>query len=54
MPTLAFKVQADYEKVMRLREEIHKLKEEMKGVDAVSNPQQFNTINQKIKQCVDE
>ena len=29
MPTLAFKVQADYEKVLRLREEIHKLKEEM-------------------------
>lgn len=54
MPTLAFKVQADYEKVMRLREEIHKLKEEMKGVDAISNPQQFNAINQKIKQCVDE
>ena len=54
MPVLAFQIQADYEKVIRLREEIHKLKEEMKGVDAVSNPQQFNTINQKIKQCVDE
>lgn len=54
MPTLAFKVQADYEKVMRLREEIHKLKEEMRGVDAISSPQQFNAINQKIKQCVDE
>ncbi len=54
MPVLAFKVQADYEKVLRLREEIHKLKEEMKGVDAVNNPHQFNVLNQKIKQSVDE
>ena len=54
MPLLAFEIQADYDKVIRLREEIHKLKEEIKTVDAVSNPQQFNTINQKIKQSVDE
>ena len=54
MPTLAFKVQADYEKVMRLREEIHKLKEEMKGVDAVNNPHQFNVLNQSLQKCTKE
>lgn len=54
MPTLAFKVQADYEKVMRLREEIHKLKEEMKGVDAVNNPHQFNVLNQNLQKCTKE
>jgi len=54
MPTLAFKVQADYEKVMRLREEIHKLKEEMKGVDAVNSPHQFNVLNQNLQKCTSE
>lgn len=54
MPVLAFKVQADYEKVMRLREEIHKLKEEMKGVDAVNSPHQFNVLNQSLQKCASE
>lgn len=54
MPTLAFQVQADYEKVMRLREEIHKLKEEMKGVDAVNSPHQFNVLNQSLQKCTSE
>ena len=54
MPTLAFKVQADYEKVMRLREEIHKLKEEMRGVDAVNSPHQFNVLNQNLQKCTSE
>lgn len=54
MPTLAFQVQADYEKVMRLREEIHKLKEEMKGVDAVNSPHHFNVLNQNLQKCTFE
>ena len=51
MPLLAFKVQADVDKVIRLREEISKLKAEMKGVDAINSPAQFNTINQRLHQC---
>ena len=54
MPVLAFQIQADYDKVIRLREEIHKLKEEMKGVDAVNNPHQLNVLNQKCQQCTIE
>lgn len=54
MPVLAFQIQADYDKVIRLREEIHKLKEEMKGVDAVNSPHQFNVLNQKCQQCTIE
>ena len=54
MPTLAFKVQADYEKVLRLREEIHKLKEEMRGIDAINKPQQFAILNQNLHKCTQE
>ena len=54
MPVLAFKVQADWEKVVRLREEITKLKAEMKGIDAVNSPATFNTLNQRLKQCTTE
>ena len=34
MPLLSFQVQADYNKVIRLRSEIEKLKSEMKSVNA--------------------
>ena len=54
MPVLAFKVQADWEKVVRLREEITKLKAEMRGIDAVNSPATFNTLNQRLKQCTTE
>lgn len=54
MPVLAFKVQADWEKVVRLREEITKLKAEMRGIDAVNSPAAFNTLNQRLKQCTTE
>ncbi|MBO5594417.1 MAG: tape measure protein [Prevotella sp.] len=54
MPVLAFKVQADWEKVVRLREEITKLKAEMKGIDAINSPATFNTLNQRLKQCTTE
>lgn len=54
MPVLAFKVQAEYDKVIRLREEIAKLKSEMKGIDAVNSPATFNTLNQRLKQCTTE
>ncbi len=54
MPLLAFEIQADYDKVIRLREEIHKLKEEIKTVDAVNSPHQFNVLNQRLKQCTVE
>ena len=54
MPVLAFQIQADYDKVIRLREEIQKLKAEMKDIDAVNSPHQFNVLNQKLKQCTVE
>lgn len=54
MPVLAFQIQADYDKVIRLREEIQKLKAEMSNMDAVNSPHQFNVLNQKLKQCTVE
>lgn len=49
MPQLSFKIQADYDKVQRLREEIAKLKQEIKGVDATQAPQAFNVLNTKLQ-----
>ena len=50
MAELRFRVQADYEKVQRLRDEITKLKQEIKGVDAVQDPTSFNKLNSKLQQ----
>jgi hypothetical protein len=50
MAELKFRVQADYEKVQRLRDEITKLKQEIKGVDAIQDPTSFNKLNSKLQQ----
>lgn len=49
MALLVFKVNADYEKVTRLREEIVKLKAELKGTNASLDPQLFNTLNERLQ-----
>lgn len=54
MAELKFRVQADYEKVQRLRDEIAKLKQEIKGVDAIQDPTSFNKLNSKLQQTSKE
>ena len=54
MAELKFRVQADYEKVQRLRDEITKLKQEIKGVDAIQDPTSFNKLNSKLQQASKE
>ena len=54
MAELRFRVQADYEKVQRLRDEITKLKQEIKGVDAIQDPTSFNKLNSKLQQASKE
>lgn len=54
MAELRFRVQADYEKVQRLRDEITKLKQEIKGVDAIQDPTSFNKLNSKLQQTSNE
>ena len=48
MPKLVFRVQANYEEVIRLRNEIEKLKKELKGMDAMQSPAAFNTLNAQL------
>ena len=54
MAELKFRVQADYEKVQRLRDEITKLKQEIKGVDAIQDPTSFNKLNSKLQKTSSE
>nr|DAT76438.1 MAG TPA: tail tape measure protein [Caudoviricetes sp.] len=54
MAELKFRVQADYEKVQRLRDEITKLKQEIKGVDAIQDSTSFNKLNSKLQQTSKE
>ena len=54
MAELKFRIQADYEKVQRLRDEISKLKQEIKGVDAIQDPTAFNKLNSKLQQTSKE
>ncbi len=54
MAVLAFKVEADYEKVKRLREEINKLKAEISGTNGSLNPQKFDELNGKLQQATNE
>lgn len=54
MAELKFRVQADYERVQRLRDEIAKLKQEIKGVDAIQDPTSFNKLNSKLQQTSKE
>lgn len=50
MAVLAFKVEADYEEVLRLRQEIDKLKSELKGINSSLNPGRFSEVNDKLQQ----
>lgn len=54
MAKLSFKINAEWEKVQRLREEISKLKQEIKGVDAIQDPTSFNKLNIKLQQTSKE
>lgn len=54
MAELKFKVQADWEKVQKLRDEISKLKQEIKGTDAIQDPTSFNKLNSKLQQTSKE
>lgn len=48
MAKLHFRVQAEYDKVIKLREEIAKLKQELKGLDSTQAPAAFNTLNTRL------
>ena len=48
MALLKFKVQADYDEVIRLRKEIERLKSELKGMDGNLSPAAFNTLNSQL------
>lgn len=48
MPKLVFRVQANYEEVIKLRDEIEKLKKELKSMDATASPIAFNTLNTQL------
>lgn len=54
MAELKFKVQADWEKVQKLRDEISKLKQEIRGTDAIQDPTSFNKLNSKLQQTSKE
>lgn len=54
MATLSFKINAEWDKVQKLREEIAKLKQEIKGTDAIQNPVAFNNLNSKLQQTSKE
>ena len=49
MAKLKFEIQADWEKVQKLRDEINKLKQEIKNTDAIQNPTSFNNLNDKLQ-----
>lgn len=48
MAKLYFRIQADYDKVIKLREEIARLKLELKNVDSAQSPSAFNLLNTKL------
>lgn len=49
MAKLVFRVAADYDEVIKLRNEIAKLKSELKGMDASATPHAFNTLNAQLQ-----
>lgn len=51
MAKLSFKVDANWQEVQRLRDEITKLKQELKNTDAMQAPAAFNTLNNKLQQA---
>lgn len=48
MAKLVFRVQADYEEVVKLRNEIAKLKQELKSMDSTQSPAAFKTLNTQL------
>jgi flagellin-like hook-associated protein FlgL len=54
MAQLYFKVQSDYDKVIRLREEIKRLKDELNNVDTSSSMNGFNALNSKLQATTKE
>ena len=48
MSKLYFKVGSDWEEVVRLRNEIAKLKQELKGMDGTQSPAAFKTLNTQL------
>lgn len=53
MAKLVFKVASDYEKVVRLREEINRLKEAMKGMNSSSSAE-FRDMNNRLRETTRE
>lgn len=54
MAKLSFKIEAEWEKVQRLREEIERLKRSIGNTDAIQNPVAFNKLNSKLQQTSQE
>lgn len=48
MAKLYFRIGADFDKVIKLREEIAKLKNELKGMDSTQSPVAFKTLNTQL------
>ncbi|WP_281960346.1 tape measure protein [Bacteroides clarus] len=48
MPKLVFKIASDWEEVVRLRNEIVKLKQELKGMDSTQSTAAFKTLNTQL------
>lgn len=48
MSKLYFKVASDWEEVVRLRNEIAKLKQELKNIDSTQSPTTFKTLNTQL------
>lgn len=51
MPKLYFRVESDWEKVLRLREEIIKLESQLKSMDANKTPAAVATLNRQINEA---
>lgn len=54
MAKLSFRIEAEWEKVQKLREEIERLKRSIGNTDAVQNPVAFNNLNSKLQQTSKE
>lgn len=48
MAKLVFRVQSDWEEVVKLRNEIAKLKQELKGMDSTQSPAAFKALNSQL------
>ena len=54
MAKLSFRIEAEWEKVQKLREEIERLKRSIGNTDAIQNPQAFKVLNIKLQQTSQE